>query len=91
MKKLFVLALAISCTSVVVPILTHARAPQACRRGCSFRKPALMTIMGTVKADGDKIMFVNDADGKIVGCDEPGDAEGARGAPRRTQRARVRR
>lgn len=30
----------------------------------SGAKPPLMTLKGTVKADGDKYSFVNDADGK---------------------------
>jgi hypothetical protein len=60
MKKLLVLVLAMSSTAAVVPTLIHARTPQA----ADASKPTLMTIKGTVKADGDKIMFVNDADGK---------------------------
>jgi hypothetical protein len=61
MKKLMVLAMALSISSVIVPVIAHA-APQM-NMG-DEKKPPLMTLQGTVKADGDKVMFVNDKDGK---------------------------
>jgi hypothetical protein len=61
MKKLLVLAMALSISPLMVPVLTYA-APQM-NMG-DDAKPPLMTLHGTVKADGDKIMFVNDKDGK---------------------------
>lgn len=61
MKKLLVLAVALSMSPLSIPVLTYA-APQMNTN--SDTKPPLMTLQGTVKADGDKIMFVNDKDGK---------------------------
>ena len=61
MKKLIVLAMALSVSALSVPILTHAT-PQM-NMG-DDKKPPLMTLQGTVKADGDKVKFVNDKDGK---------------------------
>ena len=61
MKKLLVLAMALSISSLSIPVITHA-APQT-NMG-DETKPPLMTLQGTVKADGDKLMFVNDKDGK---------------------------
>jgi hypothetical protein len=60
MNKLTVLALALSVTTLGVPVLTHGN-PQEMNQD---QKPKLMDIKGTVKADGDKITFVTDEDGK---------------------------
>ena len=62
MKKLLVLALAFSVTTLGVPIL--ARAMSQMSQGDSAQKPPLKTIPGTVKADGEKITFVADEGGK---------------------------
>jgi hypothetical protein len=62
MKKLLVLALVFSVTALGDPILAHAT-PQV-SQGDRAQKPPLKTIQGTVKADGEKITFVADADGK---------------------------
>ena len=61
MKKLSVAALALSVATLGIPVLAHGNP-----RGTSQdeQKPKLMNIKGTVKADGDKITFVTDADGK---------------------------
>lgn len=61
MKKLLVLAMALSISSLTVPIL--ARAAQQTNMS-DDTKPPLMTLQGKVAADGDKITFVNDNDGK---------------------------
>jgi hypothetical protein len=61
MKKLLVFAMALSMSSFAIPVATHA-APQMNMSDDS--KPPPMTLQGTVKADGDKLMFVNDKDGK---------------------------
>ncbi len=61
MKKLSVLALALSVATLGVPVLTHGR-PQDMNQ--DQKQPKLMDIKGTVKADGDKITFVADQDGK---------------------------
>lgn len=61
MKKLLVLAMALSISSLTIPVLTRA-AQQTNTSDDS--KPPLMTLQGKVAADGDKINFVNDKDGK---------------------------
>ena len=61
MNKLTVLALAFSVITLGVPVLTHAN-PQEMNQ--EQKQPKLMDIKGTVKADGDKITFVADDDGK---------------------------
>lgn len=61
MKKLSVLALALSVATLGVPVLTHGK-PQDMTQ--DQKQPKLMDIKGTVKADGDKITFVADEDGK---------------------------
>jgi membrane protein implicated in regulation of membrane protease activity len=61
MKKLSVLALALSIATLGVPVLTHGK-PQD--MNYDQKQPKLTDIKGTVKADGDKITFVADEDGK---------------------------
>src|SRR5664279_543588 len=61
MKKLSVLALALSVATLGVPVLTNGK-PQDMNQ--DQKQPKLMDIKGTVKADGDKITFVADGDGK---------------------------
>ncbi|MFZ0738128.1 MAG: hypothetical protein WBL70_02180 [Candidatus Acidiferrales bacterium] len=61
MKKLSLLAVALSVATFGVPILAHGK-PQGMSQ--DEQKPKLMHIKGTVKADGDKITFVTDEDGK---------------------------
>jgi len=62
MKKLSVLAVALSVATLGVPVLAHDGRTQEMKQ--EEKKPKLMDIKGTVKADGDKITFVNDADQK---------------------------
>jgi hypothetical protein len=61
MKRLILLAMALSMSSLGVPALTHATPAM---NMADDKTPPLMTLQGTVKADGDKISFVNDKDGK---------------------------
>jgi hypothetical protein len=65
MKKLFIVTLAIAvCFSVAAVAQDTGK---SCDSGMSMGKAAkapLKTLKGTVKQDGDKITFVNDADQK---------------------------
>jgi hypothetical protein len=61
MKKLTILGLALSVATLGVPALTHAKSQDMSQ---DEKKPKLMDIKGTVKADGDKITFVADEGGK---------------------------
>ena len=61
MKKLALLALTLSVAALGVPVLAHG-IPQPTSQ--DEKKPVLMDIRGTVKADGDKITFIADESGK---------------------------
>ena len=61
MKKLSVLGVALSLVTLGTPVLALEH-PQEMKQ--EKEKAKLMDIKGTVKADGDKITFVNDSDGK---------------------------
>jgi membrane protein implicated in regulation of membrane protease activity len=61
MKKLSVLAAALSVATLGIPVFAYGQ-PQEMKQ--EEQKPKLMDIKGTVKADGDKITFVTDAEGK---------------------------
>ena len=61
MKNLPVLALALSVATLGVPVVAHERLQDTSKEE---KKPMLMDIKGTVKADGDKITFVADEGGK---------------------------
>jgi Sigma-70 region 2 len=61
MKKLSALILALSMATLGVPILAHGSSQEAKQ---DDKKPPLLNIKGTVKADGDKITFVADEGGK---------------------------
>ena len=73
MKKLSVLALALSVATLSVPVLAHG-IPQDMSQ--DEKKPKLMDIKGTVKADGDKITFVADEGGKSWDVVNPGTLKG---------------
>ena len=63
MKKLLILLMAtcLACATLALAQDTM----KSCDMGkASAAKPPLMTLKGTVKADGDKLTFVNDADQK---------------------------
>ncbi len=61
MKKLCVLALALSVVTLGIPVFAYGQLQEMKQEE---QKPKLMDIKGTVKADGDKITFVTDAEGK---------------------------
>jgi hypothetical protein len=61
MKKLSLIVLALSLATLGVPVLARGN-PSGMSQ--DEQKPKLMNIKGTVKADGDKITFVTDEDGK---------------------------
>jgi len=60
MKKLSAAVLALSVATIGVPVLMHGKSQDTTQD----QKPELMNIRGTVKADGDKIIFVSDDGGK---------------------------
>ena len=61
MKKLSAAVVALSVATLGVPFLIQGKSKDATQ---DQKKPELMNIKGTVKADGDKITFVADDDGK---------------------------
>ena len=61
MKKAPTLLLAFSLATLGVPTLSQGKLQEASQ---NEQKPKLMDIKGTVKADGDKVMFVADDSGK---------------------------
>lgn len=60
MKKLSAAVLALSVATLGVPVIMHGKSQDTTQD----QKPELMNIRGTVKADGDKIIFVSDDSGK---------------------------
>jgi hypothetical protein len=64
MKKLLILTLAF-CVAFSVAAVAQDTAAKSCDSGMSkSAKAPLKTLKGTVKQDGDKVTFVNDADQK---------------------------
>ena len=61
MKKAPTLLLAFSVATLGVPSFSQGKHQEASQ---NEQKPKLMDIKGTVKADGDKVMFVADDSGK---------------------------
>jgi membrane protein implicated in regulation of membrane protease activity len=61
MNKQSVLALALSVATLGIPVFAYGQQQEMKQEE---QKPKLMDIKGTVKADGDKITFVTDAEGK---------------------------
>ncbi|MGC1616004.1 MAG: hypothetical protein WA736_15060 [Candidatus Acidiferrum sp.] len=61
MKKLHVAVLALSVATLGIPVLAHGTS-QGMNQ--DEKQPELTNIKGTVKADGEKITFVDDATGK---------------------------
>jgi hypothetical protein len=61
MKKLSVLPVALFVATLGIPVFAYGQ-PQEMKQ--DEQKPKLSDIKGTVKADGDKITFVTDAEGK---------------------------
>jgi hypothetical protein len=62
MKRLLILTLAI-CVACSVVVVAQDTMSKSCDTGKAAAAP-LKTLKGTVKADGDKITFVSDADQK---------------------------
>jgi hypothetical protein len=60
MKKLSAAVLALSVATLGIPVIMHGKSQDTTQD----QKPELMNIRGTVKADGDKIIFVSDDSGK---------------------------
>jgi len=60
-RRISCLAIALSVATLGIPVLGH-EIPQGTTQ--EEKKPKLMDLRGTVKADGDKITFVADADQK---------------------------
>jgi hypothetical protein len=52
--------LALSVATLGIPVIMHGKSQDTTQD----QKPELMNIRGTVKADGDKIIFVSDDSGK---------------------------
>ena len=63
MKKLWILVIAI-CVTFLNSIKIMKRKRKSCDMGKSKMSAPLKTLKGTVKAEGDKITFVDDADQK---------------------------
>jgi hypothetical protein len=63
MKKLSVAVLTLSVATLGIPVLMHGN-PQDTSQNQDEKKPKLIDIEGTVKADGDKITFIADDGGK---------------------------
>jgi len=61
MKKLSAAVVALSVATLGVPLLIQGNSQDTTQ---DQRKPELMNIKGTVKADGDKITFIADDGGK---------------------------
>jgi hypothetical protein len=61
MRKLSFFAIALSVATFGIPVLAHEKPRETTQEE---KKPKLMDIRGTVRADGDKITFVADADQK---------------------------
>jgi hypothetical protein len=68
MRKLSIAALALSVATLGIPVRAHGK-PQETSQ--DDKKPKLMNIKGTVKADGDKITFVADEGGKYWDVTNP--------------------
>jgi len=62
MKKLSIAVLALSVTTLGIPVLTCGKSQETSKEE---KKPVLMNIKGTVKSDEGKITFVADEGTKI--------------------------
>jgi hypothetical protein len=61
MRKLSIAVLALSVTTLGIPVLTQGKPQEATQ---DEKKPQLMDIKGTVRSDNGKITFVADEGGK---------------------------
>jgi hypothetical protein len=73
MKKLFVFVLALMFVMGVTAFAQEATTTQADQTAAAA---PLMTLKGNVKANGDKVTFVNDADGKSWDVMNPEELKG---------------
>lgn len=64
MKKMLILALAVCVFANVAILAQEATKSDDMSKSSASAKAPLKTLKGTVKQDGDKISFVNDADQK---------------------------
>jgi hypothetical protein len=87
MKKLSMLTLALSVATLGTPVLAHGT-PQETNQ--DDKKPVLMNIKGTVKADGDKSRL-SPARAENPGMSSIPNSEGSRRASRRAERSRLQR
>jgi Spy/CpxP family protein refolding chaperone len=78
MKKLLTLLMA-TCLAFATLALAQDTMKNCDMGKASAGKAPLMTLKGTVKADGDKITFVNDADQKIWDVMNPETLKGHEG------------
>ena len=62
MRKLSIAVLALSVTTLGIPVLTRGKSQETSKEE---KKPVLMNIKGTVKSDEGKITFVADEGTKI--------------------------
>lgn len=79
MKKIMICLLALTFTMSLTAFAqydTNKTQPQADQAGA---KAPLMTLKGTVKAEGDKYTFVNDKDGKTYEVMNPEELKGHEG------------
>jgi hypothetical protein len=68
MKKVIAFALALTVGALGIPLLAHGKPPVTSQ---DEKKPELVTVRGTVNADGDKRSLVDDKDGKSWEVDNP--------------------
>jgi hypothetical protein len=61
MRKLSFFAIALSVATLGIPVFAHDKSQETTQEE---KKPKLVDIRGTVKANGDKITFVADTDQK---------------------------
>ena len=81
MKKMLVCLLALAFTMSLTAFAQYSSTSQDSNMSKSQAdaKAPLMTLKGTVKADGDKVMFVNDKDGKNWEVMNPEELKGHEG------------
>jgi len=78
MKKVMVCLLALTFTMSLMAFAQYSSPSQDSKTQADAKAP-LMTLKGTVKADGDKVTFVNDKDGKSWDVMNPEELKGHEG------------
>lgn len=79
MKKLMVCLLALTLTMSFAAFAQQDSSMAQSKSDQSAAKAPLMTLKGTVKAEGDKVSFVNDKDGKSWDVMNPEELKGQEG------------